>query len=81
MELPHELQGRRERKLKWNKSSYWDLLHTKLPRQFRKPTTRKSTAKQSQRKLFSVEIIEKEQSRVKVHYIGFSNEFDEWKDE
>ena len=81
MELLQELPGRRERKLKWNKSNYRDLLHTKLPQQFRKSTTRKGTAKQSQRKLFSVEIIEKEQSRVKVHYIGFSNAFDEWKGE
>jgi len=31
--------------------------------------------------LFSVKIIEKEDTRVKVHYIGYSNKFDEWKDE
>ena len=84
MELPQELiPGRRKNKLKWNKSNttgtyctrschgnFVSLLHEKAQQ-----------SSPAQRKLFSVELIEKEQSRVKVHYIGFSNEFDEWKDE
>ena len=74
------MRPRRERRLKWNKVNYRDLLHTKLPRKACKPTTRKSTAKQPQEKLFSVDIIEKEASKVRVHYIGFSSEYDEWKD-
>ena len=63
---------KRNSKLRWNKSNYRDLLICKLPRR---------SAKKVQQKLFSVEIIEKEESRVKVHYIGYSNKFDEWKDE
>ena len=74
-----ELSTRRAKKLKWNKSSYRDLLSCKLPRRASKSTRRKK--QQCQQKLFSVEVVEKQDSRVKVHYIGYSNDFDEWKDE
>lgn len=32
-------------------------------------------------KLFPVEVVEKEDKRVKVHYVGFSTEYDEWREE
>ena len=77
IESSQPLSTRRQRKLKWNKSTYRDLLKCKVPQL----SKLKSGVKPSREKLFSVEIVEKEESRVNVHYIGFSNEFDEWKDE
>ena len=41
---------------------------------------RRSTKKYDAQKLYSVEIIEREDDRVKVHYVGYSSKYDEWKD-
>ena len=56
-------------------SSYRDLLSCKIPR-----IRRASTKKYDAQKLYSVEIIEREDDRVKVHYVGYSSKYDEWKD-
>jgi len=36
--------------------------------------------KRKSQELFSVKVIEEQGSRVKVHYVGYSHRFDEWKD-
>lgn len=71
---------KRKRKLLGDKTSYKDLVHVELPRDTR---TRKRTPTVSRRceKIFPIEIVEKEGSKVKVHYIGYSKKYDEWKDE
>ena len=71
---------KRKRKLLGDKTSYKDLVHVELPRGTR---TRKCTSTVSQRceKISPIGIVGKEGSKVKVHYIGYSNKYDEWKDE
>ena len=56
-------------------SSYRDLLSCKIPRM-----PRRTTKKYDSQKLYSVEIVETEDDRVKVHYVGYSSKYDEWKD-
>ena len=67
--------SRRERKLKWNKSNYRELLSCKMPRMTR-TLSKRSTSK----KLYPVEVIESTRNRVRVHYVGYSSQYDEWKD-
>ena len=71
---------KRKHRLIGNKSSYKDLVNVELPRSLRK---RKRTSTESQRceKIFPIEIVGKEGKKVKVHYIGYDNKYDEWKDE
>ena len=56
-------------------TSYRDLLSCKIPR-----IPRRTTKKYDSQKLYSVEIVETEDDRVKVHYVGYSSKYDEWKD-
>jgi len=59
---------RQQRKQHWNYRDY------KLPHL--STLTKKGTHKE----LFSVEIIEEEDSRIKVHYIGYSYDYNKWKE-
>lgn len=54
-------------------SNYRDVVNYKLPRQQR-------VKRKKSQELFSVKVIEEKDSRVKVHYIGYSDHFDEWKE-
>ena len=67
---------KRKCKLLGDKTSYKDLVHIELPRGTH---TRKCTSTVSQRceKIFQTEIVVKEGSKVKVHYIGYSKKHDE----
>ena len=60
-------------KRKRNRIDYKQLADSfKLPRAKKIPTSRD--------KLFPVKVLEPENDRVKVHYIGYGEEYDEWKD-
>lgn len=65
----------RERKSKWNKSNYRELLSCKMPRITCTPSKR-SRGKE----LYSIQVIESTVNKVKVHYVGYSSRYDEWKD-
>ena len=67
--------AKRERKLKGNVGTYRDLLKLDIP-------TRRRTrvARTDVDKLYPIRITETSQHRVKVHYIGYSTRYDEWKD-
>ena len=54
------------------RKNYRDLLSCKIPRA--------SSKKVDTRKLYSIEIIERKDDRVKVHYVGYSSKYDEWKE-
>ena len=54
------------------RKNYRDLLICKIPRA--------SSKKVDTRKLYSIEIIERKDDRVKVHYVGYSSKYDEWKE-
>ena len=69
MLLGNDVMERRQSKQHWN---YRDLVSYKLPRQ---PRLKKKSSKD----LFSVKIVEEQGSRVKVHYIGYSCSYDEWR--
>ena len=55
--------------------NYKELVDIKLPKRSRRT---KSTSKVDE--LFPITIVERQESRVKVHYIGYSSIYDEWKD-
>lgn len=57
------------------RSSYRELIRCKVPR-----ISRPSNKKYDPQKLYSVKIIETRDNRVKVHYVGYSSKYDEWKD-
>ena len=69
------INGGRQRKLKWNKANYKELSCFKMPKTYGKKP------KQVTEKLYPVDVIEKQDGRVKIHYVGYENHFDEWKDE
>ena len=52
------------------RANYNDLADVKLPR---------ARPQMTESKLYSVEIVEEEEDRVKVHYIGYDSAHDEWK--
>lgn len=54
------------------RANYNDLADVKLPR---------ARPQMTESKLYSVEIVEEEEDRVKVHYIGYDSAHDEWKKE
>ena len=67
--------GKRTRKLKWNKTSYKDLVRFDIPKNRRRTTGRVN-------KLYPIRITDRDKNgdRVKVHYIGYAAVYDEWKD-
>ena len=72
-----ETRTQRKRHLKWDVTNYKDLLsaNCRLEQGGKVKTRRKE-------ELYPVEILERaEHKRVKVHYVGYEDVFDEWKDE
>ena len=70
---------RRQRKLKWNKGNYQKLVNFKLPRRDSKNKLnwkRNVSGTSARGNLFPIKVLQKEGSKVKVHYI----KYDEWKD-
>lgn len=63
--------GRRKRR----RLDYCQLADVQVPRATK---TRKKTAAPNQ--LYPVAVTEENELRVKVHYVGYSNSYDEWKD-
>ena len=60
------------------KVNYGDLADLKLPRK------RKTKTKEiAEDKLFPIEIVERDdlRRRYRVHYVGYSNKYDEWRDD
>ena len=78
---------RRQRKLKWNKGNYRELVNFKLPRRDSKNKSKKLNWKRNvsgtsaRGNLFPIKVLQKEGSKVKVHYIGYDKKYDEWKDQ
>ena len=80
---------KRQRKLKWNKASYRDLVTFKLPRKLRggkvkaKASWSRKTSRspESARNLFPVKVLQKKGDKIKVHYIGYDKKYDEWKNQ
>jgi len=77
------MEMKRSRRIKGDKANYRELVQCRLPRSKRKATTKTNDD------LYPIEIVSdasEEQgagstgSRVKVHYIGYSEEYDEWRD-
>ena len=66
----------RTRKLRYNKSNYKELSSVKLPR-----GTKRSQRTMAEDQLYPVNILEKRDGQVKVHYVGYDDEYDEWKEE
>ena len=65
-------------KRKLNKVDYKQLSDTKLPRAKR---VRKKKPNDICDELFPIEVLQRENQRVQVHYIGYDAKYDEWKDE
>ena len=55
--------------------NYKELSDVKIPR------IRQSNAARDQERLYPVKVVEEDSERYKVHYVGYSHSFDEWKDE
>lgn len=53
--------------------------YKQLSDSFKLPRAKKTRA--SKEKLFAVEVLQVENDRVKVHYVGYGEEYDEWKDQ
>ena len=69
----------RTRKLKWGKSNYKELSAINLPRGIQRRPKRVTKPREQ---LYAVDILERgENGRIKVHYIGYDSEYDEWKGE
>ena len=66
--------AKRIRKLKLDKANYKELASLKIPCNVKR---RKVNSKE----LYLVDILEREEGRVRVHYIGYESTHDEWKDE
>ena len=64
--------AKQTRKLKWDKANYKDLATFKIPASGRQRVEKKE--------LYPVEIIERNEDRVRVHYIGYKDDYDKWKD-
>ena len=54
---------------------YRELASIKLPRAETRPRYSCST------ELFPVRVLEQTESRMKIHYVGYSSKYDEWRDE
>ena len=69
---------KRQRNIKGGKANYRELAECKLPRSSRRNSQVKSKAAD----LYPIQVVGSEDhgSRVKIHYIGYSDTFDEWKD-
>ena len=52
---------------------YRELSDTKLPHA-------SWTGRQHDDKLYAIELLEEKDGQVKIHYSGFSSEYDEWRD-
>ena len=72
--------NKRSRKLKWGKRNYRDFLKVNLKgsRMCGRAFGRKTAA--SRDRLYPIEVVQTDGDRVKVHYIGYSDIYDEWKD-
>jgi len=69
--------NKRSRKLKWGKANYRDLLKLNL-KGSRRSSGQKTSA--SRDRLYPIEVVQTDGDRVKVHYVGYSDIHDEWKD-
>ena len=69
------INGRRQIKLKWNKANYKELSCFKMPRLCNKKPIKVTE------QLYAVNVLEKKDGHVKLHYIGYEDRFDEWRDE
>ena len=69
---------KRQRNIKGGRANYHELAECKLPRSSRHNSKLKSKAAD----LYPIRVVGSEDhgNRVKVHYIGYSDTFDEWKD-
>ena len=65
-------------KRKQSKVDYKQLSDTKLPRAKR---VRRQNPNDICDELFPIEVLQREDQRVQVHYIGYDVKYDEWKDE
>ena len=75
---------KRERKLKWNKASYRDLVTFKLPwRSLKDGRVKVSQSRKTEaaRNLFPIKVLQKEGDKVKVHYVGYDKRYDHWKNQ
>ena len=70
--------AKRIRKLKWDKANYKELASLKIPNNGGATVKRQKIQKNE---IYPVDIIERENGRVRVHYIGYESGYDEWKDE
>jgi len=72
--------NKRARKLKWGKRNYRDFFKINLEdlKKCSRASRRKTAA--SRDKLYSIEVVQTDGDKVKVHYIGYSDIYDEWKD-
>ena len=66
------MDGCRKLELKWNKANYKELSQLNLP---------KFSIKRRRKVSEKLYVIEKQENRVKIHYIGYEDHFDEWRDE
>ena len=71
--------NKRSRKLKWGKHNYHDFLKVNLKgsRMCSRASRRKTAA--SRDRLYPIKVVQTDGDRVKVHYIGYSDIYDEWK--
>jgi len=65
-------EGRSMRKKE--RVNYRDIAETKLPREKRKRTINSSD------QLYPVTVVERNESQVKIHYVGYTSIYDEWRD-
>lgn len=71
--------NRRPRKLKWGKANYRDLLKLNLKGSRSRISGQKTTS--SRDRLYPIEVVETDgDDRVKVHYVGYSDIYNGWKD-
>ena len=75
---------KRERKLKWNKASYRNLVTFKLPRRSLRDGRVKAIRNrktEAAHNLFPIKVLQKEGDKVKVHYVGYDKKYDKWKNQ
>jgi len=71
---------KRKRHLKWDVTNYKDLLSAHCL--VKQGGIVKMRLKSRKEELYPVEIVERTEDKcVKVHYVGYEDMFDEWKDE
>ena len=69
------INGRWQRKLKWNKANYKELSCFKMPRLCDKKPIKVTE------QLYAVDVLEKNMAVLKLHYVAYEDRFDEWGDE